>query len=242
MLTIFCFHTNDPLYKKHAQILKLSAEKFNLKIIFSEFSQDDWQKIIAFKPQFIAEMRKKLQGKILFLDADAIILDDIQNFFSSIEEDIAANYSSDNLLMSGTLFINDTPNAHSLIEEWANKQKEKPTCWDQVVLQELIDEYSTAGRIKLNKIPPCYTFVFDTYKNIYGGSVKPIIEHLQASRDKRWIEKYNRRNSLYRYLMRFPYLLKSTKKISRRHDHVNKRTKELGIDIQLTLNDLIKMR
>lgn len=240
MLTIFGFHTDDKLYKKHAQILQRSAEKFDINVYFSEFSRDDWQKIIAFKPTFIAKMRRELQGPILFVDADAIILKDIRPFFESIQEDIAVHYINDNRLISSTVFINNTPNAYLLMDEWERRQLEQPDRWDQVVLQELVDEWVEAKKITLNKLPPNYTFIFDTSRRVYGNSVEPIIEQLQASRDKRWIEKYKNRSHLHRWFMRIPNLLKSTRKIVSRHDVVNARAEGLGIDIRLTIDDLIE--
>lgn len=239
MLTIFGFHTDDKLYRKHAQILQRSVEKFDINVHFSEFSKDDWQKIIAFKPTFIARMRRELQGPILFVDADAIILKDIRPFFESLQEDIAVHYINDNRLISSTVFINDTPNARLLMDEWERRQLQQPDRWDQVVLQELVDEWVEQKRITLNKLPPNYTFIFDTSRRTYGDRVEPIIEQLQASRDKRWIDKYQRRNAIHQWLMRIPFLLKSTRKIVSRHNVVNSRAERLGIDIRLTIDDLI---
>ncbi|QER38698.1 glycosyltransferase family 77 protein [Acinetobacter suaedae] len=239
MLTIFGFHTDDNLYRKHAQILQRSAEKFDINVHFSEFSKDDWQKIIAFKPVFIAQMRRKLEGPILFVDADAIILKDIRPFFESIQEDIAVHYINGNRLISSTILINDTPNARLLINEWERRQLEQPERWDQVVLQELIDEWVEEKKVTLNKLPPNYTFIFDTSRRTYGDSVEPIIEQLQASRDKRWIDKYRSRNRFHQWLMRIPYLLKSTRKIVSRHNVVNNRAEKLGIDVRISIDDLI---
>lgn len=239
MLTVFGFHTNDKLYRKHAQILQHSAKKFNINVQFSEFCKDDWQKIIAFKPTFIAQVRRQLKGAILFVDADAIILKDIRPFFESITEDIAVHYINGTRLISSTIFINDTPNAHLLMDEWERRQLQQPECWDQIVLQELINEWVDENRIILNKLPPNYTFIYDTSRRTYGNDVEPIIEQLQASRDKRWIEKYQGRNSLHQWLMRIPFLLKSTRKIVNRHNVVNNRAESLDIDIRLTIDDLI---
>jgi hypothetical protein len=118
MLTVFGFHTDDKLYTKHADILKCSANKFGIDVHFQSFSKDDWQKIIAFKPCYIAKVRHELQGPILYIDADAIILEDIRPYFESITEDIAVHYIHNNRLISATLFINDTPNARLLVDEW----------------------------------------------------------------------------------------------------------------------------
>lgn len=240
MLTVFGFHTDDKLYTKHAQILTESAKKFNINILLQQFSKDNWQTIIAFKPVFISKMRRDTQGKLLFVDADAIILEDIRPYFNAIEEDIAVHYIDDKRLISSTIFINDTKNAHALMDEWEKRMLQTPNIWDQIILQDLVDEWVNDGRITLKKLPPNYTYIFDTSRNIYADTVKPIIEQLQASRDKRWIEKYQRRNLFSKWIMRYFIMTKSTKKIVKRHKQVNERAKELGIDIKLTLNDLIE--
>ncbi|EEY91048.1 MULTISPECIES: putative nucleotide-diphospho-sugar transferase [Acinetobacter] len=240
MLTVFGFHTDDKLYTKHAQILAESAKKFNIHILLKQFSKDDWQTIIAFKPVFISQMRRETHGPLLFVDADAIILEDIRPYFNAIEEDIAVHYIDNKRLISSTIFINDTKNAHSLMDEWEKRMLQNPTIWDQIILQNLVDEWHDAGLITLKKLPPNYTFIFDTSRNLYGDKIQPSIEQLQASRDKRWIQKYEQRNSIYQWIMRSSLLSKSTKKIVKRHNEVNARTTKLGIDIKLTLSDLIE--
>lgn len=239
MLTAFGFHTDDKLYTKHANILKCSAKKHDIDVQFQSFSKDDWQKIIAFKPCFIAQMRHELQGPILYVDADAIILEDIRPYFESITEDIAVHYINENRLISATIFINDTPDAYLLVDEWQKRQLAEPERWDQVVLQELLDEWVQEKRIRLKKLPPNYTFIFDTSRRAYGNNVQPSIEHYQASRDMRWMQKYQGRNVLYRWFMRATSIPKSTQKILRRHAAVNATAQRLGIDIQLSINDLI---
>ena len=239
MLTIFGFHTDDKLYTKHAQILTCSAKKFDINVYFHQVSKDDWQKIIAFKPKFIAKMRRELTGKILFVDADAIILQDIRPFFETIVEDIAVHYINGTRLISSTIFINDTPNAHLLMDEWERRQLQQPEVWDQIVLQELVDEWVENKKVTLNKLPPNYTFIFDTSRRTYGDAYEPIIVQLQASRDMRWLKKYKERSRFEQWYKKYPLLSKSTKKIANRHDVVNARTKQLGIDIQLSFSDLL---
>ena len=239
MLTIFGFHTDDSLYTKHAKILECSAIKFGIKFHFESLPQDEWQRIIALKPSFIAEFHRKLKEPVLYIDVDAIILEDIKPYFNSITEDIAIHFINGNRLLSGTMFINNTPNAYLLMDEWEKRMLAEPDVWDQIILQKLILEWVEEKKITLKNLPPEYTFIFDTSRKAYGDSVKPVIEHLQASRDKRWVQKYQRRNAFYRWFMRSTTLAKSTRKILTRHAVVNARTKQLGINIQLELQDLI---
>ena len=126
MLTIFGFHTDDSLYTKHAKILECSAIKFGIKFHFESLPQDEWQRIIALKPSFIAEFHRKLKEPVLYIDVDAIILEDIKPYFNSITEDIAIHFINGNRLLSGTMFINNTPNAYLLMDEWEKRMLAEP--------------------------------------------------------------------------------------------------------------------
>ena len=239
MLTLFGFHTDDNLYTKHAKILECSAQKIGINVHFKSLPQDGWQKIIALKPSFIAEFHRELKEPVLYIDVDAIILEDIKPYFESITEDIGVHFINGNRLLSGTMFINNTPNAYLLMAEWEKRMQAEPDEWDQIILQKLILEWVEAKRVTLRNLPPEYTFIFDTSRKAYGDSVQPIIEHLQASRDIRWIQKYKSRNKFHQWIMSFPFLLRSTRKVVRRHNVVNDRTKKLGIDMQFSLKDII---
>lgn len=240
MLTIFGFYTDDHLYTKHAQILKASAERLGIPIDLRVYPKKEWQSIIAFKPSFIAQMRRELKGPLLFVDADAIILEDIRPYYDSIVEDIAVHYLNDTELLSGTLFINDTANAHNLMNEWEKRQLELPQIWDQKVLELIIQEWLASDKITLKRTPARYTYIFDISKMIYGAEVKPAIAHLQASRDIDWIRRYNQKTQLAQFSMHFALLSKTTRKLKKRHDAVNKITQQLGIDLKLSVHDLIE--
>lgn len=239
MLTVFAFHTDDGLYTKHAQILKASAEKLGIPITLCVYQQSEWQKMIAFKPSFIAQMRRELQGPLLFVDADAIILEDIRPYYESLDEDIAVHYLNDTELLSGTLFINDTDNARALINEWEKRQLASPNIWDQKILAILIQDYLAHDLITLKKTSAKYTYIFDTSKTIYGDHIYPAIEHLQASRDLDWIKRYKNKSKLAQWIMPYSLFSKTTKKLKKRHAAVNHRTKQLGIDLSITIQDLI---
>ena len=239
MLTIFGFHTNDGLYTKQAEILRASAERLNIPIHLRVYDKNEWQKIIALKPTFIAQMRRELTGPILFIDADAIILEDIRPYYEAITEDLGVHYLNDTELVSSTIFINDTQNAHALINEWEKRQLASPEVWDQKVLQELIEDWSNINSISIKKTSEKYTYIFDISKSIYGDSVKPAIEQLQASRDTSWVKKYNKKSKLAKFFMQFSLFSKATRKLKNRHDAVNNRTQKLDIDLKISVKDLM---
>ena len=239
MLIVFGFYTDDPVYEKHAMMLKASAYKFGIELELHKVLQDDWQTIIAYKTKFIAEMRRRLNGPILYIDVDALILEDIRPYFLNIQEDIAVHYLDDAELISATIFLNDTPATYALINEWEQRQKENPDIWDQVILENILNEWEGVNKITIHKLSPSYTFIYDTSLNIYGNEYKPAIEHYQASRDKRWLTKYKSRSLFQQWLMRIPNLRRGTRKIMRRHDHVNKRLKELEVNMSINIRDIL---
>ena len=53
----FGFYTDDRLYSEHAKLMKASLERFGLEPYLEKVSADNWQKIIAFKPEFIQWQR-----------------------------------------------------------------------------------------------------------------------------------------------------------------------------------------
>ena len=239
MLTIFGFYTDDPVYTKHALMLQASAHKFGIDILLHKVSNDEWQKIIAYKPVFIADMRRKLDGPILYIDVDALILEDIQPYFLNIQEDIAVHYIDNKRLISGTVFLNDKPIVYSLVNEWEKQQLESPEVWDQIVLQNILDQWIENKDIAVHKLSPSYMFIYDTSAKTYGNNYKTIIEHYQASRDKRWLKKYEGRSSFQQWLMKFPHLRRSTRKVTRRHDQINHRLTDLDINMRITLDDIL---
>jgi hypothetical protein len=43
-------------------------------------------------------------------------------------------------MLSGTILLNDTPQTLHLLEEWKKRSEINPDVWDQVVLQEILDQ------------------------------------------------------------------------------------------------------
>lgn len=238
MLTVIGFYTDDPLYTKHALALKATAEIYNIDIVLEKVSKDDWQKIIAFKPTFIAKMRRTLAGPLLYVDVDAIFKVDIKSDFKDISEDIAVHYfKNDYGLCSGTIYFNDTPAVNNLVELWVNKMAAH-RLWDQKVLEDLVNELVFSKLLKVRKLSAEYTFIYDLSAEEFP-ELKAKIEHLQASRDFSWIKKYRIRNQMSRFIMTKPMFSKITRVVMDRHSVFNDRMKALDLDIRLSLDDLM---
>lgn len=239
MLTVIGFYTDDRLYSKHAQALEETAQQFDIAIQLEKVSKDDWQKIIAFKPSFIAKKRHEITGPILYVDADAIFKVDIRPDFKNIKEDIAVHFFKGVELCSGTIFINDTSNAVQMVDLWQQRMAEQPEFWDQKVLEDLVQELTEKGQLSLKELAAAYTYIYDLSAVEYPEQ-SPKIEHLQASRDFGWIKKYRTRGTVGKLLMKSPVFSKATRVVLARHKAFNQRMEQNGSSIRLSLDDLIQ--
>lgn len=237
-MKVIGFHTDDELYSEHAKLMTASLERFGLVPEIHVVSASEWQAAIAYKPEFIDKMCQKYpDDSILYIDVDAFVHVDVSKSFLDIEEDIAVHYHRGNELASGTLFINNTVNARGMISEWVTRMRKNPELWDQKVLEDLVDEWTNVQRIKINKLGPEYTYIYDLTPKRYKGRVgSPIIEHLQASREIRMEKDYNSA-SWYRKLWLTSILNKRYRGLLKRRKY----TEVLGAGIDINV-DIEKLR
>jgi len=186
------FYTDDKIYSQHARLLQNSLEKLNLDFYSEKVSSSEWQKIIAYKPKFILEMRKKFRGKLIYIDADAFVHSYPKLFDEINSEDLAVHFFRGDELVSSTMLLNDNPETLKMLELWVSKMEKTPEIWDQKILQKVIEE----NKFNIYKLPPEYTFIISLSDKEYPDIKNPIIEQLQASREvrfqKRKIEVENR--------------------------------------------------
>ncbi|BBP46619.1 hypothetical protein THMIRHAS_19920 [Thiosulfatimonas sediminis] len=201
MLKIIGFYTDDALYSEHARLMKASLVRFGLEPYLEKVSADEWQKIIAFKPEFIHRACQKFPNdKILYIDADAFVHADLRGFFADVKEDIAVHYFQGKELASGTLFINNTPSARALVNEWVLRMRANPKLWDQKVLEEVVADWKQKGQVSIKELGPEFTYIYDLTPKRYGldNLSKPLVEHLQASREHRLIKQIHESSALKR--------------------------------------------
>lgn len=190
--TIIAFHTNDNLYKNEANRLRKSLERLGLPHHIEEVSssKDSWVENCAMKPNMIIAARRKLKGPLLYVDVDAFFHSDPWPYLSQYNGDIAVYMDKTGLLISGTIFINDTLNVLSLLMAWSDLQKKNSKIYDQEVLRQIVEkeEMSLSSKYKIQKLPVNFNYIFDKKIDYISGDV--IIEHLQASREssRKWGE------------------------------------------------------
>lgn len=224
MLQVIGFYTDDLLYSSHANLMQASLQRFGIEPYLESVGADEWQKIIAFKPEFIQRACQKFPDEpILYIDADAFVHRDIRDDFANIHEDIAVHYFQDRELASGTLFINSTPAARNLIDEWVCQMQQNPKLWDQKVLEDLVDDWVAQGKLTIKKLGPEYTYIFDLTPKRYADKNigEPIIEHLQASREGRFNAKVQK-SGFFKKRLLTSVLNKRYRRILQRRAYSNK--------------------
>lgn len=233
MLKVIGFYTDDPLYSSHAKLMQASLQRFGVEPYLEAVNADEWQKIIAFKPEFIQRACQKFPDEpVLYIDADAFVHKDIRVDFADIKDDIAVHYFEDKELASGTLFINSTPAARSLIDEWVSKMRQTPELWDQKVLEDLVKEWEGQEKLSVKKLGPEYTYIFDLTPKRYSNENlgKPIIEHLQASRESRFDRELEKASYFKKFFMQTK-LNKKYRKILFRRYHTKNLAKSIGENV-----------
>jgi hypothetical protein len=191
---VISFYTLQTPYQQEVLHLIRSCEKWEIEARIEGMpSFGSWEKNCAYKPQFISQKLKQLNRPILWVDADAIFhnLPKWEDFVGCdlslrINSSLAETHGS--RVLSGTLFVNNTPEAKILIEEWNEEcQKglhiasrlreafgEGSYFWDQIALKEALFKNK---EVKVKGMPLSYCKIFDL-----DQTTEIIIEHLQASR------------------------------------------------------------
>ncbi len=185
------FYTEDALYRAHAELLRRSIERLGLTLDTESIPPRDWLAATAYKPRFLARMRAEHAGPLVYVDADAFVHADPAPALSTLDADIAVHSRFDGEMLTGTILLNDTPEVRELLDEWTQRMLRHPEKWDQVVLQELLEDWGRDGRIRTAALPAEYTCIFDIGRR-ENPDVEPVIEHLQASREIR-LRRKNRR-------------------------------------------------
>lgn len=179
-MIVTSFYTKNTEYEKEAQNLILSCKKFDVPFdIIGIDSLGSWEKNCAFKPQFLLNQLDKHQKPLVWLDADAVLMQ-APTLFYDLNCDIAL-YSPENLpdhhpskFLSGTLYIQNTKEARSFLKLW-DEECSKAEGWDQIALRNVLLHLPIALTVGL--LPQSYCAIFDKTMN-----ESPVIMHYQASR------------------------------------------------------------
>ena len=198
LFTVVSFFTAD--YQADASRLIDSLEVFKIpKHIQRIPTLGSWAANTGYKPSFLLDMRSKYSGPIVWIDCDAIVrkypheFDDLADpkKIAPRPVDMAVHYRNGTDLLSGTIYIGDTPAAPGILGDWIAKQIEYPETWDQRTLAATLAAHEDL--ILVYDLPDTYTFIFDIMRrsNPLG---EPVIEHFQSSRRTRRREIFEGNN------------------------------------------------
>lgn len=169
-----------PNYKEQADRLRNSLNELRLPYCIEEIPNlGSWDKNTHHKPEFILKHLISSDA-VVWTDADSVIREN-PILFNDLDADVAFHRFKGKELLSGTVYFRNTYATIQLLMKWIAINLEKPEIFDQKNLDEAI---SYIENLKIYTLPPEYVWIFDLSKDYYGGS-KPIIEHFQASREKR---------------------------------------------------------
>jgi len=177
---VVAFYTEKTPYEEEVKGLQKTCAEHGVHCHTKGYkNRGKWVRNAAIKPHFIRQMMEQHPGKaIVYLDADAR-LRQYPALFDTLDADIAVHFRNrggNKELLSGTIFIKDTPGTHQLLRAWEEEQEKCPDEWDQRVLARLLSRWEAPLRVV--DLPATYCQIFDTMKDV--GI--PVIEHLQASR------------------------------------------------------------
>ena len=164
-----------------------SCKKFDLPYSIDPIPNfGTWEKNCCFKPKYILKKLIDLKRPILWLDADALIVQK-PTLFETLDADISLRIVNElpkdhqSKMISGTVFVNNTPEALKVLQEWDLETetlfKQDPHLWDQVSLRNVLQR-STA------KVHPLDSRYYQVYNKIEDEKTlhEAIIIHFQASR------------------------------------------------------------
>jgi len=187
---IVAYATKGP-YEATARDLKKSLEKLKLKHQIDILpSKSSWRENTHIRAKYLLGKFDDGHEWLLSLDSDCVVLSDPLPYMKKLKCDIAVHYikkkkkkgkKSKKELLPGTLWLRNTRATRKMLYLWDDFAVKKPDKPDRFCCRNAVDLAVTKYDLIIAKLPPEYTYIFDTSKKIYPG-VEPIIMHLQASR------------------------------------------------------------
>jgi hypothetical protein len=189
---IVSYYTINTPYEQEAIKLKKSLERLEVPHdIVGVKNLGNWQANTRFKAKFMQEMLIKHKGKsVVWVDSDAVI-HSYPKLFDEYTCDVAVRWQDfrwrKNECLSGTIYLANNERTLELCKKWEGANvAEGPGAktFEQWNLGSAIEEMRKSGKIKDENLPPEYTMIFDSMREMYPNII-PVIEHFQASRKLR---------------------------------------------------------
>lgn len=189
--TIISFYTKNTGYETEANFLKKSCEKLNLSYEIEPIdSFGSWEKNCCYKPLFIKQKLQKLNGPVLWVDADGMMLKkplllDRLHCDTAVPLNDKKTQDDPAYLFSATLFFTPEKKSLQLIDLWIDsceqrqQVKGKKDVWiDQQTLRDIILENKVNATIE--RLPRSYWHIYNSAEE--ESEEQAVILHYQASR------------------------------------------------------------
>lgn len=180
---IISFYSRGTIYEREVEDLKASCQALKADHWIEGIEdQGSWQMNCCYKPLFILECLEKFKRPLLWVDADAILMQ-MPNW--KIEKSDVAFYFTDfdkKIARSGTIYVEPTEEAKRFLISWRKscldaiaKTPDFP-CGDQGQLPAALFQHAD---LKIGQLPVEWVFIFD--RDVVPFE-KVVILHSQASR------------------------------------------------------------
>ena len=194
-LTVVSYHTPDERYTTYAERLRQSCGKLGMPFLIVEMPPyyDTWVEMVSLKPQFMRRAMAQLNGPILWVDADGVL---VQRPEVLMKTDVDfAIYAKDRgkrawrpigreletlpdewpfddtrWFMTGTIFVNNTGPGQTFLRDWETLATAEPKAYQMLLCQKA-----------WCMCKPRTAWMPETYCDVYGRSKHPVIMHELAS-------------------------------------------------------------
>lgn len=180
MPTFVSYHTDDEIYRGHADRLRRSLVFHGIPHIIRELpSSGTWEQCAQRKATFLAEIIEEVEGPIVWTDADSTV-ERYPALFEDIKGDVAFHMKDGKELLSGTVYFSGNARSKAFIRAWIDECAKEPQAWDQHAFQRVVTKKVVKG-LKAAILPAEYVCINDSMR----AENPPVILHWQASREAR---------------------------------------------------------
>jgi len=172
--TFATFYTT-PAYRADAERLGRCCEVFDLPFTMLEGEEfGSWKRNCNQKPRMLRKLRERIDGPIVWLDADCIIHDLPAALLTARAEDAvlwSGGVSEKRYVSSQVMWWNDTANARAMIAEWAHRSVDDPESLADPLLKATCEAWRARADIGL--LPPEYLKPY--WKPVEGVAPQDIV-------------------------------------------------------------------
>jgi hypothetical protein len=182
-----CYYTEHTSYENEAKLLRLSLETHGLESHIAAIPNlGSWQKNTQYKSQFIAAELERLKQPVVWVDADAIVIQRPEALLTMpAGVDLAAvRFATDQHLLSGTVYFSGSPKCMEVVKRWNDLNAKYPDylpdgrpAWDQRTLDMAL---MTTPGVRFLGLPQEYTWIIEITQKAIPDLV-PVIMHTRGA-------------------------------------------------------------